>query len=81
MRPFMVFLDERLLGVRTLQNQDLVKCRVGWFWDQTAESIGRNVYLARDMFDYSIIVLYIEFPLENFPGTSVCTWLFKNNNK
>ena len=72
MQSFMVFLDQRPLGVRTLQNQDLVKSRVCWFWDQMAENICRNIFLPRDMLNYSIIVLYIEFLLENFPGTSGC---------
>jgi hypothetical protein len=44
---------------------------VCWFWDQTAEYIGWNIFLTGDMLDDSIIVLYVEFPLENFPGTMV----------
>ena len=71
MQPFMVFLDQRPLGVRRLQNQDLVKFRACWFWDQMAENIGQNILLSKDMLNYSIIVLYIEFPLKNFPGTMV----------
>ena len=69
MQSFVVFFDQLPLIIRTLWNQDLIKCRVGWFLGQAAK--GWNIFFARDMFNNSIITLYIEFLLEDFPGAMV----------
>ena len=71
MQPFMILFNHRPLVIRTLEHQYLVKCRVGWFLDQAAKDIGRNIFFAGNVFNNSIIVLNIEFPLENFPGAMV----------
>ena len=39
--------------------------------DQAAKDIGWNIFFAGNVFNNSIIVLNIEFSLENFPGAMV----------